>query len=239
MSGRRNETMCSKPTTETHVAAQSTARCAMCTVQACYKGGEALHRLPGNCPMTVHPEILTAARPVYDQPDLRRLAQAAARTESLGYMKWTRVEEIMEFSRLAGYRRLGIAFCIGLSDEARVLQKVFEENGFEVASVICKTGSRPKEDLGLADEEKVRPGGFEAMCNPAGQALLLNAEKTDLNVLVGLCVGHDSMFIKLSEAPVTVAVVKDRVLAHNPVAVLNCGYYRKRLRAHHLGGRIS
>ena len=44
-------------------------------------------------------------------------------------------------------------------------------------------------------------------------------------MLVGLCVGHDSLFIKYSEAPVTTLVTKDRVLAHNPVAV-----YMKRIR---------
>lgn len=41
--------------------------------------------------------------------------------------------------------------------------------------------------------------------------------------------GHDSLFLKHSEAPCTVLVVKDRVLGHNPVAALytSTGYYRK------------
>ncbi|HEY3314285.1 MAG TPA: DUF1847 domain-containing protein [Bacillota bacterium] len=207
------------------------ARCAVCTVHVCRE--EAPEKIPGNCPSVQSPEVMRAARAAYDDQTMGRIARAAALTESAGYMKWTRVEEIMEFSKRMGYARLGIAFCIGLSDEARALHKVFEDNGFEAVSVICKTGGRPKEDLGLADADKVRPGGFEAMCNPAAQAMLLNAEETELNVLVGLCVGHDSTFIKFSEAPVTVAVVKDRVLAHNPAAVLNCRYYRQRLKEHH------
>ena len=54
------------------------------------------------------------------------------------------------------------------------------------------------------------------MCNPIGQAVFLNKAGTQLNVILGLCVGHDSLFIKHAEAPVTVFAVKDRVLAHNP-----------------------
>jgi uncharacterized metal-binding protein len=53
------------------------------------------------------------------------------------------------------------------------------------------------------------------MCNPIAQAMIMNREKTELNIIVGLCVGHDSTFIR-SEAPVTVLVAKDRVLCHNP-----------------------
>ena len=67
------------------------------------------------------------------------------------------------------------------------------------------------------------------MCNPILQAKLLNRAKTDLNVVVGLCVGHDSLFYKYSEALTTTAVTKDRVLGHNPVAALYTAdsYYSK------------
>ena len=64
-------------------------------------------------------------------------------------------------------------------------------------------------------------------CNPVGQALLLNEVKTEFNVIVGLCVGHDSLFIKHSEAPVTVLIAKDRRLGHNPIAALTNYYYDK------------
>jgi len=67
------------------------------------------------------------------------------------------------------------------------------------------------------------------MCNPILQARLLAKQNTELNVVIGLCVGHDSLFIKYSQAPVTYLVVKDRVLAHNPVGALYTGgtYYKK------------
>ena len=67
------------------------------------------------------------------------------------------------------------------------------------------------------------------MCNPAGQAQLLNEAKTQLNALCGLCVGHDAIFAKISEAPVTTLIAKDRVLAHNPVGAIYSAYIRKQL----------
>ncbi|NLY70124.1 MAG: DUF1847 domain-containing protein, partial [Clostridiales bacterium] len=71
---------------------------------------------------------------------------------------------------------------------------------------------------------------FEPMCNPIGQAYFLNKEETDFNIVFGLCVGHDSLFIKYSNAPVTVLAVKDRVLAHNPLGALYLSesYYKNR-----------
>jgi len=161
--------------------------------------------------------------------DLNEMALESARTESKGYCKWTRIEEIIYFARRLNVQRLGIAFCIGLSKEARVAHDIFKANGFEVYSVCCKTGSTPKENIGLKDKEKNYPGRYEPICNPVGQAKLLSEAGTQLNVLVGLCVGHDTMFFMHSEAPVTVLIVKDRVLGHNPVASLNTAhsYYRR------------
>ena len=69
------------------------------------------------------------------------------------------------------------------------------------------------------------------MCNPIAQAVLLNEQKTQLNIVVGLCVGHDSLFYKYSDAMVTTLITKDRVLAHNPAGAVYCaeGYYKKKL----------
>ncbi|KKM09568.1 metal-binding protein [Clostridiales bacterium PH28_bin88] len=210
-------------------------RCATCGVFACRTGK--LDKQPQDCPMTGEAAVYREGWEAYQDPEVGNMARASARTEAAGYGRWTRIEEIMEFSRRAGFRRLGLAFCVGLRQEARQIQGVFEGNGFEVVSVVCKTGAVPKEELGLADSEKVRPGDFEAMCNPVTQAKLLNKAKTDLNVLVGLCVGHDTLFIKFSESPVTVLAAKDRVLAHNPLGAIYAGhYFNKKLAAHHLEG---
>ena len=112
-----------------------------------------------------------------------------------------RVQEICEFAHKMGYKRLGIAFCAGLHPEAKIATRIFEAQGFEVVSAVCKVGAVPKEELGLSEQEKVRQGGFESMCNPIGQAFVLNQAQTDFNVLIGLCVGHDSMFFKYSGRP--------------------------------------
>ena len=69
------------------------------------------------------------------------------------------------------------------------------------------------------------------LCNPVMQAEILNREMTEFNVMVGLCLGHDTIFIRYSNADVTPLVVKDRVLAHNPIGAIHLAdtYYRKRL----------
>jgi uncharacterized metal-binding protein len=51
-----------------------------------------------------------------------------------------------------------------------------------------------------------------------------------MNIIVGLCVGHDMLFTKYSDAPVTTLVTKDRVTGHNPVSVLyGQNFYYRRL----------
>ena len=137
----------------------------------------------------------------------------------------------MDFARRCAFSRLGLAHCIGLQREAAVVVRVFEANGFEVVSVACKAGAVPKEALGLSDADKVSPGEFESMCNPIGQARLLAQARTELNVVLGLCVGHDSLFFRHTVAPATVLAAKDRVLGHNPMAAvyLADGYYHERL----------
>ena len=138
----------------------------------------------------------------------------------------------MDFARRIGAQRMGIAHCVGLQHEASLLQKILEANTFQVFSTCCKVGVIPKDDIGLQDADKICPGEFEALCNPIGQAELLKAAGTELNIVVGLCVGHDSMFFRHSAAPATVLVAKDRVTGHNPVAVLYTSHsYYRRLKA--------
>jgi uncharacterized metal-binding protein len=180
--------------------------------------------------MPVEAELLEEVERAYlEREDLRRLAVESARTEAAGYGRSTRVEEIMDFARRIGARKLGIAHCVGLMQEAKVARDIFAAGGFEVYAVCCKAGSIDKEKLGLRDDEKVHPGQYEAMCSPVGQAALLAKVGTELNVVIGLCVGHDSLFFMHSKAPATVLVAKDRVLGHNPVAALYTShtYYRR------------
>ena len=192
------------------------------------------------CPTLTRKEVLEEANREYEDPDIRELARQASIQEAECYANRhqrpyimqptkTRIVEICEFASKMGYQRLGLAFCIGLAKEAGEVQEIFEDHGFEVVSVLCKAGRTSKDFLGLKEEEKIRQGTDESICNPIYQAKLLNHEKTHLNVLLGLCVGHDSLFFKYADAPTTVLAVKDRVTGHNPLAAiyLSHSYYRK------------
>lgn len=159
-----------------------------------------------------------------------RIARAAARIEGEYYGKLTRVEEIIAFAKRLGFMKIGMATCIGLVEEARIFSKILEANGLEPYAAVCKLGSVDKTGIGIDDSFKIKKGGHEAICNPVLQARLLEKEGTELNVVIGLCVGHDSLFMKHSAAPVTTLITKDRVLGHNPAAALyTCGFYYKRL----------
>ena len=131
-----------------------------------------------------------------------------------------RMQEICEFAHKMGYSRLGLAFCGGLAKEAAVVDEILKNHGFETVSVVCKAGAVPKEEIGVRDEEKVYIGEHESMCNPILQAMLLNKAGTQFNIVLGLCVGHDSLFFKYAEAPTTVLAAKDRVTGHNPLACI-------------------
>ena len=132
----------------------------------------------------------------------------------------TRIEETMEFARRIGAKKLGIATCAGLLSESHTLAKILRANGFEVFGVCCKVGSLSKLDTGLSPDELARFRNGPIMCNPIGQAMLLNRAQTDLNILMGLCVGHDSIFYKYCTGLCTTLVAKDRVLAHNSAGPL-------------------
>ena len=213
--------------------------CALCKVRQC-ELEPGTKEPPSYCAMASGDvdiqAILEHAEAEYKvDGETREVALSSARTEAEGYLRWPRVQEVMEFAWKLGVKHLGIATCIGLIEESNRLHKILRENGFHVSSVCCKVGSISKSSVGLSPAETLAPeGGYDPMCNPVGQAELLNNAQTDLNILVGLCVGHDSLFIRHSEALVTVLVAKDRVTGHNPVAALYTSHsYFSRLRNLH------
>ena len=165
---------------------------------------------------------------LYENRVNRKVAIASAEIEGEFYGKYTRVEETIEFAHRIGAKKLGIATCIGLLEESRILAKILRLNGFVVYSAACKTGSMLKTDIGIKPEYTCSTGNV--MCNPILQAKLLNKEKVDLNIVMGLCCGHDSLFLKYANGLSTVLVVKDRVLGNNPVqALYQARAYYKRL----------
>lgn len=202
--------------------------CASCAILACQSGK--LEEMPKNCPMR--------DRAFFDQVVQEYLKEenhdfflTSTAIEYLGYCRWPRLREVVEFARRMGYTRLGMGFCVGLHKEAAIVEQILRKQGFEVVSVACKTGNIPKVELGYSPDMLLRPGTREAMCNPIAQAELLNKAQTQFNICLGLCVGHDSLFYKYSKAPVTTLVAKDRVTGHNPAAAIYCadGYFKDRL----------
>ena len=137
--------------------------CAQCAIEACRSGK--LDQMPKNCPMH-DPAFFEQVLEEYFKPENHDFFVA----------KWPRLREVMEFARRMGYTKLGLAFCAGLHKEAAVVDRIFRKNGFEVVSVICKTGSIPKDKAGVPQQFRVRPGTYEVMCNPIAQAELLNRE---------------------------------------------------------------
>lgn len=201
--------------------------CAKCALKGC------LEKNPEKMPKSLCPSkdeaLQEKAKAKHVGDDLEMAIQSAL-VESEGNSNWTRVEETIQFAKKCGFKRIGLAFCTGLHSEAKTLTKILEHHDLEVVSVVCKNGAILKGFLGIPQEEKEHYVKGDIMCNPIGQALLLNEAKTDLNILLGLCVGHDTLFMKHSDAPMTVFAVKDRVLCHNPVGALYQaeGYYKKK-----------
>lgn len=193
--------------------------CASCKIHSCSSGD--FSNAPKGCP-SLSNDMGNLSSMYQDEENLK-ISRASAIVVSDRYGSKTRLEETMDFARECEYKNLGLAFCIGLTNEAEILRKVLVSNGFQVESILCKTGHLSRELIGIHDNPV-------AMCNPIAQAHFLNEAKTDLNIVLGLCVGHDSLFIKYSQSPVTVFAVKDRVLCHNPLGAIyqaNAYYHDK------------
>ena len=196
--------------------------CAYCQKHACHK--KEMDNAPKNCPTKNEEERLQEILKEYKNEENYKIAKASADVVMDNYGGKPRVKEIVDFCKEMGYTKLGLAFCVGLSKEAMVFAQVLTKYDFEVESVICKLGSVDRKEIGINDCDV-------PMCNPIAQAEFLNERNTDFNIVLGLCVGHDTLFFKYSEAPVTVLAVKDRALGHNPLAALYQidGYCKKKI----------
>jgi uncharacterized metal-binding protein len=192
---------------------QAAVRCASCQAKNCTDGEDCFGTADRH-------------RAAYKDPWVARLHTAATAIEARHYCKEPRIREIMLLAKELDCRKLGLAFCVGLAAEAKIIADILSQE-FEVVSVCCKVSGIAKKPLGL---EQIDPAkDHETTCNPAGQAMLLNEAGTELNIVCGLCVGHDAIFSMMSRAPVTTLIVKDRVLAHNPIGAIYSRYIRRTL----------
>ena len=214
-------------------------QCAKCKPRPCTKGITEEKKLPEFCPIKNSAPLIERLKPKYKAKETCDFYLKSALIEKQGYDEKAvreqgrivpvrpRIREVYEFAVQIGAKRIGMAFCSGLAEEAARINHILEGHGLEVISVICSCGAVDKTELGIPSEFKIRnPEKFEAACNPLLQAELLNRNKTSFNILVGLCVGHDMMFTSHSKAPVTTLIVKDRFAGHNPVITLYSRYFR-------------
>ena len=112
----------------------------------------------------------------------------------------SRLQELVDFMRLSGYKKIGIANCLSKQKETEKLKFILQEYGFDVCTVNCK-------ESGLIGSD-VFDGMFGACCDPISQAEFLNVQKCEFNIIVGLCLGHGLIFDKYIKAPSTTILVK-------------------------------
>ena len=200
--------------------------CSSCTVHTCEKPEKGNY--PKNCPVLQKERI---AEILKEYEPYREFFTTCAKIEADGYCQWPRLRETLQLCQRMGYKKLGLAFCAGFRSEAKILENLLRSKGFEVVSAVCKVGGVDKEDFGMPSECKINPEGYEPICNPIAQAELLNDFETEFNIVLGLCVGHDSLFLKHANALSTVLVAKDRVMAHNPCCAIYTanGYCKNKL----------
>lgn len=214
-------------------------KCAHCKPKYCSQGKTDESLLPDFCPIKNFRSLIQKTTEKYKRKEIQPFYISSALTEKEAYDEKAaredgktvpvrpRIKEVAEFAKKIGVKKIGIAFCSGLSDEAARANSILEKHGFKICSAICSCGSIDKSELGVPAEYKIRdPKEFEAACNPLLQAALLNQAETGINIIIGLCVGHDMLFTMNSKAPVTTLIVKDRFTGHNPLVSLYTRYHK-------------
>jgi uncharacterized metal-binding protein len=161
-------------------------------------------------------KALEKANEIYDtDEEVKKAVEVCNELKAEGKGQWTRIQEILSYTRHMGYEKIGLAHCAGFKKEAETLAEIFAGNGVELSTVSCSLG---------------RKG-----CNTIGQAMILNEAGMEFNIVMGLCMGHDVLFQKFSEAPTTVLVIKDRAASHNPIAPLRDESWCKKLSENAFG----
>ncbi|MGD8362716.1 MAG: DUF1847 domain-containing protein [Gemmatimonadota bacterium] len=178
------------------------ADCLECANRVCLRGE--------SCPYLTIPDCALYTR---EQLDLLESAWDVALEEERSLC---RLAELVYVALEMGYKRLGVAFCEDLRQPAEILAGVLRRF-FEVEAVSCRVRGPEENGRGVLVPERG--------CDPGAVAQLLNTRGTELNVLVGFCVGSDCLFEQVSQAPVTTLFVKDKSLANNPIGAVYSHYY--------------
>jgi uncharacterized metal-binding protein len=119
------------------------------------------------CPSLTRKSVLKEANKLYEDENIKHFAHMASAQEAAGYANRdqqpyvmqpskTRIVETCEFAHRMKYKTLGLAFCLGLTKEAKVVEEIFIGYGFEVVSVCCKAGRSSKDLVDIVDDEKMK-----------------------------------------------------------------------------------
>ncbi len=138
-----------------------------------------------------------------DKEQMKRTAHA--KNKSL-------LQELIDYMRLNGYHKIGIANCAAMQKYADRLAEILRGQGFAVMAVNCKESGLK----GCSICEDIKG----PCCDPLYQAAVLNEAETEFNINVGLCLGHGLLFQKYSHAEVTTFLVKDFATKHKPIESL-------------------
>lgn len=192
--------------------------CAYCKIHACCMEDRNGGNYPKNCPMQ-DAAYMEEIDKRYSDPEVKDFYIATKTPGPAGSSRTftPRLRGVIDLCKQMKYKKIGLAFCYGFTKEAEMYAKILKNFGFDVVSVCCLNGGFNIADRGVALPEGCE---FDAACNPLGQAELMNRENVDFNLVMGLCAGHDSLFMKYAKAMSSVIVVKDPATGHCPVAAL-------------------
>lgn len=190
--------------------------CANCNVYACLE--KVKQGMPKNCPMN-DGKYLEEIFEEYRDPEIHKfyLATKTSAQPNTSFPSVPRLRYAIDFCKRMDYKKIGLAFCLRMWPEAQLYAKLIRRFGIEVVSVSCCNCGINIKDIGVPLPEGVE---FDAACNPVGQARLMNEQGVEYNLVMGLCLGHDSLFMRHANAMSTVVAVKDPATAHCPTKVL-------------------
>lgn len=190
--------------------------CASCTKVACAVFDK--NNMPTNCP-SLHTNLVEESTNSFSKEPYESVAYHSARVSIDATSRMSRLAETLDFIKRSGYKNIGLAFCKMVKSDADYVAKLLRKEGYTVNSVICRVGSVSNELLEHEGENLIGAKGYVSMCNPVGQSIALEEAGCDFNIVLGLCVGHDTMFLQHTKTPCTVLGVKDKKLGCTQVAL--------------------
>jgi uncharacterized metal-binding protein len=196
----------------------------LCKKMGCWLGDN--KGIPSYCQANHYLKEIEKANKAYAAPEVVDIYTAACVVGKKNDGYRTRIEEALDFTKEMRFSKVGFATCVAFGRELEVIRRLFEQAGIEVFSAGCQIGRSSATDRGLPHLEAYPDN---STCNPVAQAVILNKAQTQLNYIIGLCMGHDILFTRYSSAPVSTLIVKDRLMGNNPAAAIYGWHARRSL----------